>query len=86
MKGKPIRASRKAPALTTTETSTAVETPDPSFTLALLRIAVALKTEPTTGLDELVERTARKMGLDRSAFRGFLAHHMRLLAEATRGE
>lgn len=55
---------------------------DPTFPVALLRIALALKMEPRAGLDEIIERTTQSMRLSRRDFRAYLADHMAMLAQA----
>lgn len=53
------------------------------FGAGLLRVALALRAEQTTDLDDVVRRTIEDMGLDDRAFRQYLADHLDALRTAT---
>jgi hypothetical protein len=50
------------------------------FAAAMLRVVLALKREPNSDLEELVERAIGETGVDAGRFRRFLATHSRVMA------
>ena len=52
---------------------------EPLFAVAMLRIALELKKEPTQDLEALVAQTALRMRLDAEAFRRHLQANLGLL-------
>lgn len=56
------------------------------FAAALLRVALAMRTDPTHDFERAVRQTAARMQLDPSELRNYLALNMRALATASVGK
>lgn len=75
------RATSGDDAKNTDEVRTEGDSADPKLAVALLRVAVGLKTQPDAGLDQLIRKATAALGIDPRHFRRYLADHMALLAQ-----
>lgn len=51
---------------------------------AVLRVVLALKCSPKLSLEDAMAGVIRDTGVDPSAFRGFIAQHMEVIARSVR--
>lgn len=75
--------SKVRAAVTTTETAAA--TPhDPMYAVALLKIALELKRDPTAGVEATVARIVDAMGFPAESFRRYVEGNLALLTTTAR--
>ncbi len=57
---------------------------DPMYAVALLKIALELKRDPTAGVEATVERIVRAMGFPADSFRRYVEGNLALLTTTAR--